>query len=205
MAREEQRMALAADSIRPLTRAFLGARLYQGLLFWLVLVQNVNAVLKDVADPSPRLRVWLTLGAILTAATIGTYYRWRFGRAEPPRPSPWERPFQSFRYGVVEATALGLLVYAIVWFGSVEAGARPMDLILAMFSGDTAMSLAASRPDRRVQVMAALAYVVLLGMLLVPALRPFQVVGHLGMVAALIVTAMQLHLFVVRGFRHAHV
>ena len=41
--------------------------------------------------------------------------------------------------------------------------------------------------------------------LVAPVLRPFQVVGHLGMVAVLIASAVQLHLFLVREFRHAHV
>lgn len=197
-------MALAADSIRHLTRAYIGARVYQGLLFWWALMQNIHAVLKIVGDPDPRLRMWLTLGAVVAAATLGTYYRWRFGRVDPPRPSPWDRPFQGFRYGVVGATALGLLVIAVFLFGA-EAGARPIDLGLAMLSGGTAMSLAASRGDHRGRVMAAAASALLLATLVVPVLRPYQVVGHLGMAAALVATAVQLHLFLVREFRHAHV
>lgn len=197
-------MALAADSIRHLTRAYAGARVYQGLIFWLALVLNINAVVKAVGDPNPRLIMWLILGAIVAAATLGTYYQWRFGRVEPPRPSPWARPFQGFRYGVVGATALVLLVIAVFVFGA-EAGARPRDLVLVMFSGGVAMSLATSRGDRRGHVMAAAAAAVLLATLVVPVLRPYQVVGHLGMAAALVATAVQLHLFLVREFRHAHV
>lgn len=197
-------MAMAADSIRHLTRAYIGARVYQGLLFWWALVQNINAVLTDVGDPNPRLRMWLALGAIVTAATIGTYYRWRFGRVEPPKPSPWDRPFQNFKYGVLGATAIGLVVFAVLWLG-VELRARPWDLGFAMLSGHIAMSLAASRGDHRAHRVAAAVSALLLTMVLVPALRPYQVVGHISMAVALVVTAVQLHLFVVRGFRHAHV
>jgi hypothetical protein len=197
-------MAVAADSIRRLTRAYLGARVYQGLVFWLALVLNVNAVVKAVGDPTPRLQMWLFLGAVVAAATLGTYYRWRFGRVEPQRPSPWDRPFQGFKCGVVGATALVLLVIAVFVFGA-QAGARPRDLGLVMLSGGTAMSLAASRGDRRGRVMAAAAAAVLLATLVVPVLRPFQVVGHLGMATALVASAVQLHLFLVREFRHAHI
>jgi hypothetical protein len=45
----------------------------------------------------------------------------------------------------------------------------------------------------------------LLVTLVVPALQPYRALGHAGMAAALVITAVQLHLFVVRGFRHAHV
>jgi hypothetical protein len=197
-------MAMAADSIRHLTRAYIGARVYQGLFFWWALVQNIHAVLKIVGDPNPRLQMWLLLGAVLAAATLGTYYRWRFGRVEAPRPSPWDRPFQGFKYGVVGATALVLLVIAVFIFGAM-AGARPIDLGLVMLSAATAMSLAASRGDQRGRAMAVAAAAVLLATLVVPVLRPLQVVGHLGMVAVLIASAVQLHLFLVREFRHAHV
>jgi hypothetical protein len=79
-----------------------------------------------------------------------------------------------------------------------------MDLALLLLSGGLAMSLAASRGDRRARVVPAVASAVLLLTLVVPVLRPFQVVGHLGMAAALVVTAIRLHLFLARGFRHAH-
>lgn len=197
-------MALAAASIHNLTRAYVGARLYQGLIFWLALVLNIYAVVKAVGDPNPRLQMWLILGGIVAAATLGTYYRWRFGRVEPQRPSPWDRPFQGFKYGVVGATALVLLVIAVFVFGA-AAGARPRDLGLVLLSGSTAMSLAASRSDRQAKGMAAAAAAVLLATLVVPVLRPFQVVGHLGMAVALVATAVQLHLFLVREFRHAHI
>jgi len=197
-------MAMAADSIRHLTRAYIGARVYQGLFFWWALVQNIHAVLMIVGEPNPRLQMWLLLGAIVAAATLGTYYRSRFGRVEPPRPSPFARPFQGFKYGVVGATGLVLLVIAVFIFGAM-AGARPRDLGLVMLSGATAMSLAASRGDQRGRVMAVAASAVLLATLVVPDLRPYQLVGHLAMVAALVVNAVQLHLFLVREFRHAHV
>lgn len=197
-------MAVAADSIQRLTRAYLGARVYQGLIFWWALAMNVNAMLKAVADPSPRTQMWLFLGAVLAAGTLGSYYRWRFGRVDPPRPSPWDRPFQGFKYGVFGATALVLLAFGAFVFG-VELGVRPQDLGLVMLSGGTAMSLAASRGDRQGQVMAAAAAAVLLATLVLPVLRPYLVLGHLCMAAALIATAVQLHRFLVREFRHAHV
>jgi hypothetical protein len=146
----------------------------------------------------------LFLGAVLAAGTLGSYYRWRFGRVDPPRPSPWDRPFQGFKYGVFGATALVLLAFGAFVFG-VELGVRPQDLGLAMLSGGTAMSLAASRGDRHSQVMAALAAIVLLATLVVPVLQPFKLLGHLAMAAALVSGAVQLHLFLVREFRHAHV
>jgi hypothetical protein len=197
-------MAVAADSIRQLTRAYLGARVYQGLIFWWALAMNVNAMVKAVADPNPRMQMWLFLGAVLAAATLGTYYRRRFGRVDPPRPSPWDRPFQGFKYGVFGATALVLLAFGAFVFG-VELGVRPQDLGLVLLSGATAMSLAACRGDRQGQVMAAAAAALLLATLAVPVLRPFLVVGHLVMAAALVATAVQLHRFLVREFRHAHV
>ncbi len=197
-------MDVTADSIRRLTRAYLGARVYQGLIFWWALALNINAMVKAVADPSPNQQMGLFLGAVVAAGTIGTYYRWRFGRVDPPRPSPWDRPFQGFKYGVFGATALVLLAFGAFVFG-VELGVRPQDLGLVMLSGATAMSLAASRGDRQGQVMAAAAAVVLLATMVVPVLRPFLVLGHLCMAAALIATAVQLHRFLVREFRHAHV
>ena len=197
-------MAMAADSIRHLTRAYIGARVFLGLLFWWALMHNIYAVMKIIGDPNPRLRLWLDLGAVVTAATLGTYYQWRFGRVEPPRPSLWDRPFQEFRYGVVGPTALGLLLLAALVLGA-EAGARPRDLLWVMISGATAMSLAASRGDQRARLMAGAVAAMLFATLVAPALRPFQVVGHLAMAAVLVATAVQLHLFLVREFRHAHV
>jgi hypothetical protein len=193
-------MALAADSVRHLTRAYIGARVYQGLLFWFALVQNITAMLKDVGDPNPRLRMWLTLGAILAAATLGTYYRWRFGRVEPPT--------RSLSRQVVRAMAFALLLMAIpmaILVVARGAGARPMDLIWLLLSAGTATSLATSRGERLGWVVAMLASAGLLVTVVVPALQPYRALGHAGMAAALVVTAVQLHLFVVRGFRHAHV
>jgi hypothetical protein len=197
-------MAATADSIRQLTQAYLGARVFQSLVFWWVLAVNINAILKAVAGPNPRVQMWLFLSAVLAAATVGTYYRWQFGRVEPSRPATWDRPFQGFKYGVVGATALVLLVIALFVFAA-EAGARPQDLGLVMISGATAMSLAASRGHHEGQVMAAVAAIVLLATLVVPLLRPYLVVGHLVMVAALVANAVQLHRYLVREFRHAHV
>lgn len=197
-------MAVAAESIRQLTRAYLGARVYQGLIFWWALAVNINAAVKVVVHPSPRAQMWLFLGAVVAAATLGSYYRWRFGRVDPPRPSVGDRPFQTFKYGVFGATALVLAVIAVFVFAS-EAGARPRDLGLVMLSGATAMSLASSREDRHGQWIAGAAAVVLLATLVVPALHPFRLLGHLGMAAALVANAVQLHRFLVREFRHAHV
>lgn len=201
-------MALAADSIRHLTRAYIGARVYQGLLFWFALVQNIKAVLIDVGYANPRMQMWLTLGAIVAAATLGTYYRWRFGRVEPPKPPRSHRLFEDFKYGVVGATALALLTIAgvmVIFVGGREAGARPMDLALLLISAGTATSLATSRGERQGWVLPLLASAGLLVTLVVPALQPYRALGHAGMAAALVVTAVQLHLFLVRGFRHAHV
>ena len=201
-------MELTADSIRRLTRAYIGARVYQGLLFWFVLVQNIKAALTDLGYPNPTLRIWLTLGAIVAAATLGTYYRWRFGRVEPPKPGPSRRLFEDFRYGVVGATAFALLTMAAfiaIFAAGREAGARPMDIALLLLSAGTATSLATSRGERLGWVVPLLASLGLLVTLVVPALQPYRALGHAGMAAALVVTAVQLHLFMVRGFRHAYV
>ena len=81
-------MALAADSIRQLTRAYIGARVYQGLLFCFVLLHNVRAVLSDIGYSNRRLHMWLTLGAIVVGGdTRELYCRWRFGRVEPQKDS----------------------------------------------------------------------------------------------------------------------
>ncbi len=197
-------MAVAADSIRRLTRAYLGARSYQGLIFWWALAINVNAAIKAVIDPGPRAQMWLFLGAVVAAATLGSYYRWRFGRVEPPRPPLGDRPFQTFKYGVVGATALVLLGMAVFVFAA-AAGARPQDLAIVTLSAATAMSLASSREDRAGRWTAAAVAAVLLATLVVPALSPLQVAGHLAMAGVLAANAVQLHLFLVREFQHAHV
>ncbi|MDZ4689630.1 MAG: hypothetical protein SH850_31520 [Planctomycetaceae bacterium] len=202
-------MALTVDSIQHLTRAHIGARVFQGLLFWFALVQNIKAALTHVGyPPNPRLQMWLTLSAIVAAAALGTFYRWRFGRVEPARPSRSRRPFEDFRYGVVGATAVAMFTIAVVMAIFVtgrEAGVRPMDLALLLLSAYTATSLATSRGQRLGWVVPVLASAVLLVTFLVPVLQPYRALGHAGMAAALVVTAVQLHLFLVRGFRHAHV
>jgi hypothetical protein len=109
---------------------------------------------------------------------------------------------------VVRATAFALLLMAIpmaILVVAREAGARPMDLIWLLLSAGTATSLATSRGERLGWVVAMLASAGLLVTVVVPALQPYRALGHAGMAAALVVTAVQLHLFVVRGFRHAHV
>ena len=197
-----------ADSIRRLTRAFIGARVYQGLLFWFVLVQNIKAALTDLGYRSPRLLIWLTLGAILAAATLGTYHRRQFGQVEPPKPRASRRLFEDFKYGVVGATALALLTMAAligIFAVGREAGARPMDIGWLLLSAGTARSLATSRGERLDWVVPLVASCGLLVTLVVPALQPYRALGHTGMAAALIVTAVQLHIFLVQGFRHAHV
>jgi hypothetical protein len=201
-------MAVAADSIRRLTRAYIGVRVSQGLLFWFALVQNIKAALTDVGYPNPRLQMWLTLGAVVAAATLGTYYRWRFGQVAPPRPAPSGRPFEDFKYGVIGATALALLTIAgvmVIAVGGREAGARPMDLALLLLSASAATSLATSRGERLGWMLPLLASAGLLVTLVVPALQPYRALGHAGMAAALVVTAVQLHVFLVRGFRDADV
>jgi hypothetical protein len=193
-------MDLAADSIRRLTRAYIGARVSQGLLFWFALVHNVNAVLTGFGYSHPRLRMWLTLGSVVAAATLGTYYQWRFGRVEAPRPSLARQ--------VARATAFALLLMAVfiaISEVAIRAGARPMDLMWLLLSAGMAMSLVKSSGERFGWVVALLASAGLLVTLLVPALGSYRALAHAGMAAALVVTAVQLHLFLVRGFRHAHV
>lgn len=193
-------MALHADSIRRLTRAYIGARVYQGLLFCVVLVHNLTAALRDVGYPNPRLQMWLTLAVIVAAATLGTYCRWRFGRVEPQE--------QSLARQVGRATVFALLlmtIFVAIVVGARETNTRPMDLVWLLLSAGTAMSLATSRGERLGWVIPLLASAVLLATLVVPALQPYRVLGHAGMAAALVITAVQLHLFVVRGFRYAHV
>jgi hypothetical protein len=67
------------------------------------------------------------------------------------------------------------------------------------------MSLATSRGSRDEQAVAAAAATVLLATLVMPELRPYRVVGHLAMAAALVINAVQLHRFLVREFENAHV
>jgi hypothetical protein len=193
-------MPVAADAIRRLTRAYIGARVYQGLLFCLVLVHNITAGVTDLGYRDPRLFMWLTLGAIVAAGTLGTYYQWRFGRVEPPR--------RSVRQQVVRGTMFALfllVIFPAVVLVAEATAARPRDLIWWLLSTGTAASLATSRGDRLGRMVPLLASLALLATLVVPAMQPFRALGHAGMAAALIVTAVQLHLFVVRGFRHAHV
>jgi hypothetical protein len=172
----------------------------QGLLFWFALVHNLNGVLRSVGDPNPRLQMWLPLGAIVAAATLGTYYRSRFGRVEPPRPSLSRQ--------VVRATAFAALVM-VVFPATAEValrtGAKPGDLIWLLLSGGAAASLAISRGEHLGGVVPLLAAAGLFATLIVPALQPYRALGHAGMAAALVVAAILLHLFLVRGFRHAQV
>lgn len=193
-------MTLAADSIRHLTGAHIGARVYQGLLFCFVLVHNVMPVLREAGYSNPRLQIWLTLGAIVAAGTVGTYCQWRFGRVEPRK--------RSLARQVVRGTAFALLLLAMFMAIVVvarEADTRPMDLIWLLLSAGTASSLATSRGEPLGWIVPLLASLGLLVTLVVPALQPYRALGHAGMAAALVVTAVQLHLFLVRGFRHAHV
>jgi hypothetical protein len=205
--RGEILMPLAADSIRRLTRAVIGARVFQGLLFCFVLVHNLSAALRDVGYRNPRALMWLTLGVIVAVGTLGTYYRSRFGRVEPPK--------RSLSQQVVRGTAIGLLFGAllmaiVVLAGEREdwpalSGARPVDILWLLASTATSMSLANSRGERLGWMLPMMASAWLLVTLVVPAFQPYRAVGHAGMAAALVVTAVQLHLFVVRGFRHAQV
>ena len=200
-------MALAADSIRHLTRAYIGAGVYQGLLFWFALLHNINAVLIGVGYANPRLRIWLTVGAIVSAATLGSCYQWQFGRVEQPK-----RPLlQQVRRATIVALLLAAAFIALAWLDLLDievarqVGARPIDLIWLLLSAGTAASLANSRGESLGWAVPLLASLGLLVTLVVPALQPFRALGHAGMAAALVVTAVQLHLFLVRGFRHAHV
>lgn len=191
---------MTADPIRRLTRAYAGARVYQGLLFCFVLVHNLAAVLRDTGYWNPRLQIWLTLAVIVAAGTLGTYCQWRFGRVEPQRPSPLRQ--------VVRGTAFALMavtMFVAIVLAAEQTGARPMDFIWMLLSAGTAWSLAASRGERLGWLLPLLASTLLLATLVVPLLQPYRALGHAGMAAALVVTAIQLHLFVVRGFRHAHV
>ena len=191
---------VAADPIRRLTRAYIGARVYQGLLFCFVLVHNITVVLREVGYLTPKVGLWLTLAVIVAAGTIGTYCQWRFGRIEPQRPSLARQVVR----GTIFALLLMTMFVAIV-LGAREVGVRPMDLVWLLLSAGTAMHLAMSRGEHLGWVTPMLASAMLLATLVVPALQPYRALGHAVMAAALVVTAVQLHLFVVRGFRHASV
>lgn len=193
-------MVPAADSIRHLTRAYIGARVSQGLLFWLALAHNLHGALQSVADPSPRLKMWLLAGAIVAAATLGTYYRWRFGRVEPPRPTL----SQQVRRGVAFAVLL-IVVLAAMAPVAISTGARPADLLWLLLSAGAATSLVTSCGERLGWVVPLLASAGLFATLILPALEPYRALGYAGMASALVVAAIQLHLFLVRGFRHAQV
>lgn len=201
-------MAVAADSIRHLTRAVIGARVYQSVIFWLALAHNVKAFLVDVGYPDPAVQIGLTFGALVVGGAVGSYFQWRFGRVEPVKAGRSRRPFEDFKYGVIGATALVLLtlvaLIAIFGFGR-EAGAKPVHLAGLLISAGTAWSLASSRGEPFGWLIPLLASTLLLATLVVPILQPYLAIGHAGMAGALIVTAIQLHLFVVRGFRSAHV
>ena len=193
-------MTVAADPIRRLTRAYIGARVYQGLLFCFVLVHNLTAVLREAGYWSPRVQIWLTLTVIVAAGTLGTFYQWRFGRVEPQKPALARQ--------VVRATVFALLLmtmFVALVLGARQAGVRPMELVWLLLSAGTATSLAMSRGERLGWVTPLVASAVLLATLVVPALQPYRALGHACMAAALVITAVQLHLFVVRGFRYAHV
>ena len=192
-------MALAADSIRHLTRAHIGARVYQGLLFCLVLVHNISVVLTDTGYSNPRLHMWLTAGAIVCVGTVGTYCRWRFGWVEPQKPSLVRQVLRGAAIAV-------LLIGAFIAIDMVarQADARPIDFVWLLLSAGTAATLAKSRGERLDWVVPLLSSLVLLATLVVPALQPCRALGHGAMAAALVVTAVQLHLFLERGFRHAH-
>ena len=193
-------MALAADSIRHLTRAHIGARIYQGLLFCFVLLHNVRAVLLDLGYSNRRLHMWLTLGAIFAVATLGTYCRWRFGWVEPQK--------DSLARQVLRGTAIAVLLVGTfigIDLAAWVAGTRPIDLAWMVVSAGTALRLSNSRGDRLGWGVPLLAAVGLMATLIVPALQPYRALGHGAMAAALLVTAVQLHLFLERGFRHAHV
>jgi hypothetical protein len=84
-----------------------------------------------------------------------------------------------------------------------EAAIRPIDLIWLLLSAGTVTSLAISRGEPLGWVLPLLASLGLLATLLVPTLQPYRALGHAAMAAALVVTAVQLHLFLERGFRHA--
>jgi uncharacterized membrane protein YeaQ/YmgE (transglycosylase-associated protein family) len=195
-------MAVAADSIRHLTRAYLGARVYQGLLFCFVLVHNVSAMLRDVGYRNPRLQLWIMLATIVSVGTVGTYFRWRFGRAEPPR--------KSLSAQVVRGTAfaLFLMVVPLIVLVAGETATRHLftrDFIWLLLSSGTLASLAMSRRERMGWLLPVLAILGLVGTLVVPSLQPYRALGHGGMATALVVMAVQLHLFLERGFRHAQI
>ena len=198
--RRECPMILAAESIRHLTRAHIGARVYQGVLFCFVLLHNVRAVLIDLGYQSPRLHMWLTLGAIISVATLGTYCRWRFGWVEPRKRSLGRQVSR----GIVFAVLL-IGTFIAVNVVARELALRPTDLVWLLLSGVTATTLATSRGERLGWLVPLLASLVLLATLAVPALQPYRALGHAAMAAALVVTAVQLHIFLERGFRHAHV
>jgi hypothetical protein len=201
-------MTLAADSIRRLVQAHVGARRYLGLLFWYVLAQNINGMLTGAGYGTTRVRMWVLGSAILAGATWGSYHQWRFGRVEPQKPDPWRRSFGEFMYGILGAT-----VFVVVAFASVVAvfalgrgvGTRPRDIGFLIVSMFLAISLARSHGERLGWVLPLLASAGLLATLIVPVLQPYRVVGYAGMTAALIIGGIQLHLVLTHGLRHAQI
>jgi hypothetical protein len=193
-------MIPTADSVRHLTRAYIGARVSQGLLFWFALVHNISGVLESVGEPSTRLKMWLLAGAIVAAATLGTYYRWRFGRVEPPRPSLSRQVARGVAFAVLLMVVLAAMGPVVI-----STGARPADLLWLLLSAGAATSLATSCGERLGWVVPLLASAGLFATLTLPALEPYRALGYAGMAASLVVAAIQLHLLLVRGFRHAQV
>ena len=193
-------MALAAESIRNLTQAHIGARVYQGLLFCFLLVHNIRAALVDIGYSNPRLHMWITLGAIISVATLGSYCRWRFGWVEPRKRSMGRQVARGIAFAV-------LLIGTFIAIDAVASKAviKPTDFIWLLLSAITATDLGISRGESFGWVVPLLASAWLLATLVVPVLQPYRALGHAAMAAALIVTAVQLHLFLERGFRDAHV
>jgi len=190
-----------------LVRAHVGARTYQGLFFWLAFAHNVNGIIAGTGYGGGRVRMWITLGAIVFAATVGSYYQWRFGRVEAPRPSERERWYEVTLWGLIGAATLivGLVVMMAAVGIARRLGVKPIDSAWVIVSAATAMSLARSRGDRYGWLVPLLATSTLLATSFIPALQPYRAVGHAAMAAALIVTAVQLHRFLLREFNGAQV
>ena len=207
-------MPVTADSMRRLIRAYSAAHLYQGLIFCLALAHNVNGLLAGTGHGSPRTGAWIMVGAIVSAGTVGSYYRWRFGHMTRRQPDVAMRPVQRLLYSFARAAIIVLGLNALILLaalilpivaGGRTIGVKPAEMGWLMASAWVATSLARSRGEHFAWLVPLLGTAALLATLMVPALQGYRAVGHAAMVSALIVTAVQLHRCLVREFRNAEV
>jgi hypothetical protein len=207
-------MPVTAESMQRLVRAYSGAHLLEGLVFWLALAHNVNGLLAGTGHGGPRTGAWIVVGAIVSAGTVGSYYRWRFGRMTWRAPEVAMRPFERLSYSFARAVMIVLGLNALILLmalilpmvaGGRPIGVKPAEIGWLMASTWGATSLARSRGERFAWLVPLLGSTVLLLTLMVPALQEYRAAGHAAMISALVVTAVQLHRCLVREFRNAEV